>query len=104
MKRLLAEIGIPRRLGSDEVDRSRIDELARMVFARNTPAQLDRAALASVDVGGFAPSPNIRRARYADVVALYERSLVGWTVEGAPPPVEGAPPPVEGAPPPQTPA
>jgi len=104
VKRLLAEIGIPRRLGSDEVDRSRIDELARMVFARNTPAQLDRAALASVDVGGFAPSPNIRRARYADVVALYERSLVGWTVEGAPPPVEGAPPPVEGAPPPQTPA
>ena len=83
VKRLLAAIGIPRRFEPDEVDRPRIDQLARMVFARNTPAQLDPAALASLDVAGFAPSPNIRRARYADVVALYECALEGWTVEAA---------------------
>jgi alcohol dehydrogenase class IV len=76
VKRLLADIGIPRRF--EAVDRSRIAEMARMVFARHTSAQLDRAALAAVDVSGFAPSPNLRRATFDDIVALYEASLAGW--------------------------
>ena len=79
VKRLLADIDVPRRF--DTVDRSRIPEMARMVFARNTSAQLDREALAAVDTAGFAPSPNIRRATYGDIVGLYERSLSGWDVE-----------------------
>lgn len=79
VKRLLADIGVPRRF--ETVDRARIPEMARMVFARNTSAQLDRAALARVDTSGYAPSPNVRRATYDDIVALYERSIVGWDAE-----------------------
>lgn len=79
VKRLLADIGVPRRF--DTMDRSRIPEMAQMVFARNTSAQLDRAALARVDTTGYAPSPNVRRATYDDIVALYERSIAGWDVQ-----------------------
>lgn len=74
---LLSDIGIPDRFDPATVDGSRIPELARMVFARDTDAQLDRAALARLDVTGFAPSPNIRRAGYDEIVALYRRAIEG---------------------------
>jgi len=48
---------------------------------RNTPAALDAAALERVDVSGWAPSPNLRRATYDDLVRLYERSLDGWQLD-----------------------
>lgn len=81
VKRLLVEIGIPRHFDPAVVDRARIPLMARMVYARNTPAALDPAALERVDVSGWAPSPNLRRATYDDLVRLYERSLDGWQLD-----------------------
>ncbi len=57
------------------------DPAVQAAPGRFTPAALDPAALARVDVSGWAPSPNLRRATYDDLVRLYERSLDGWQLD-----------------------
>ncbi len=77
VRHLLADLDCPRRFTPDQVDPEAIPTLARMAFARGSKLQ-SPADLLKVDTTGYVNSPNIRRARYDDVVKLYQHSLQGW--------------------------
>lgn len=79
IKQLLADLDCPRKFTAEQLDKSAIPTMARLCFARgtviNNPAELEK-----ISVDGYVNSPNIRRARFDDLVRLYEQSLEGWAL------------------------
>lgn len=80
VKRLLADLDFPRRFDSQQVDRGAIPKMARMVYARYSERLLSEEELERIPVDGYAPSPNVRKASYQDLISLYEKTLEGWEI------------------------
>jgi alcohol dehydrogenase class IV len=78
VKRLLADLNFPRKFSEDVVDRSYIPVMAKMVFTRRKEENMTMEELHNLNVSGYGPNPNIRKAAYDDIVKLYELSLQGW--------------------------
>jgi alcohol dehydrogenase class IV len=80
VKELLLDLDFPTRFTEEQVDRAKIPLMAKMVFVRRTAKNFTTEELEAMEVKGFGPNPNIRRATYSDLVKLYEKSLDGWTI------------------------
>jgi alcohol dehydrogenase class IV len=80
VKKLLLDLNFPVRFTSEQVDRSKIPLMAKMVFVRRAEKNFTTEELEALEVKGFGPNPNIRRATFEDIKKLYERSLDGWTL------------------------
>lgn len=79
VKQLLADLDCPRMFSPQQVNRDAIPTMARLAFARGT-VLTGAPDLDKISIDGYVNSPNIRRARYDDVVRLYEQTLEGWTL------------------------
>lgn len=80
VKSLLADLDFPRRFEPEQVDRNAIPRLVRMAYAQASQRYLSDKELEQISVDGYAPSPNIRKATYQELISLYEKTLQGWTI------------------------
>ncbi len=80
VKTLLADLEFPRRFGPEQVDRNAIPKMVKMVYARASDRYLTDEELEQIPVEGYAPSPNIRKATYQDLISLYEKAMEGWKI------------------------
>ena len=80
VKSLLHDLNFPTKFTEEQVDASKIPLMAKMVYVRTTEKNYTVEELEAMEVKGFGPNPNIRRASYQDLVGLYQKSLEGWTI------------------------
>lgn len=75
VRRLLADVGFPRRYRDSEVDRKTIPEMAQMtmcgLYGVSDPAK-------EYPLDAVVPSVNVRKATIADLIRLYEQCFEEW--------------------------
>ena len=75
LKRLLIDLGFPRKFSEPQIDRKAIPELAKMVmgglYGGYDPSK-------EYPLNAIVPSTNIRKATVKDVIDLYEKAFEGW--------------------------
>jgi alcohol dehydrogenase class IV len=76
IKRLLVDIGFPRKFPESQVDRKAIPEMVKMIMGGLYGGEVDfKKELA---MNAIVPIPNIRKTTVKDVLDLYGRAFDGW--------------------------
>jgi alcohol dehydrogenase class IV len=79
IKKLLLDIGFPRKFSEPQVDRKYIPQMAKMLMAGLYGGEYDFNK--EYPLNTVIPISNIRKTTLKNVIELYERAFEGWEME-----------------------